>query len=218
MNRTKNNRSITRLPLGRLNGLTDGVLGFAMTLLVLNVDIPEGHDFSKDKLVDFFARLEHDMVIYAASFFLIARYWIEHHLIFHCIRYVSRTLIWLNVLLMFSVTMVPFATKLKGQYEREADVAALFGAVHLACWLALLGIWRYAVSRPALLQMSFDPKVEPAINRRLLVGPVVILAAIGLSYVNIRLGNFAFLLLPLFYLLQPRVDLHLDGDAQQEDT
>ncbi len=218
MNHTKKIPSVAKLQLGRLNALTDGVLAFAMTLLVLNVDVPEGHDFARSRLIDFFARIEHDMVIYAASFFLIARYWVEHHLIFHCIRHVSRTLIWLNVVLMFVVTMVPFATKLKGQYERDVEVAAMFGAVHLACWLALWGIWRYAVSRPALLQESLDPQVVQAINRRLLIGPIVILAAIGLSFVNVRVGNFAFLLLPLFYLLQPRIDLRLSSGTHPEDA
>lgn len=208
---TTKSHTITRLALNRLNSLTDGVLGFAMTLLVLNVDIPE-HSFSEQGLVEFFAGLEHDVVIYTASFFLIARYWVEHHLIFHCIRYVSRVLVWLNFLFMFSVTMLPFATKLKGIYERDAAVAAIFGAVHIACWLSLLATWRYAVSHPDLLQPSLDPSLERRITRRLIYGPLVILVPVALSFVNVRIGNLAFLLVPIAYLFQPGIDPQISGD------
>jgi len=216
-NHSKQPAPINRLAMDRLNALTDGILGFAMTLLVLNIDIPPGHNFSEDGLLAFFAGIEHDLLIYTASFFLIARYWVEHHLIFHFIRYVSRGLVWLNFLFIFFVTMLPFATRLKGIYEHDAIVAVLFGLVHIACWVALFLIWQYAVSHPALLDKKVDPAIERTIKLRLMMGPAVISIAIVLSYVNMRLGTIAFLSVPVFYLFQPRVDLHAGAEVAAEE-
>ena len=204
------------MALNRLLSMTDGILGIAMTLLVLNIDIPQDHDFSRRGLLSFVTQMEHDLFIYAASFFLIARYWVEHHLIFHYIRNLSRALVWLNFLFAFSITMLPFATKLKGTYERDVAVAVIFGAVHIACWLSLLSVWKYAASRSKLLERPLNPRTAQIITRRLLIGPAVILAAISVSYINVRLGTLAFLFVPMFYLLQPQIDFLSNADEDPE--
>jgi transmembrane protein TMEM174 (potassium channel) len=59
--------SVIRPSLGRLNAIADAVIAVAMTLLMLNVGIPENHNFSRDGLLKFLAGIESDLVIYAAT-------------------------------------------------------------------------------------------------------------------------------------------------------
>jgi hypothetical protein len=108
---------------------------------------------------------------------------------------------------LFAVTLLPFATKLRRLYPQDEIVIAIFGAAHIACWLTLFAIWRYAVSHPDLLRGTVEPVAARAINRRLLIGPLMIVAAVGLSYVNIRLAIWAFLAVPLANQLERRVDM-----------
>ena len=186
-----------RIPLDRLVSISDAIIAFAMTLLVLNVDIPRDHNFSEQGLFSFLFGLEHDLVVYAASFLLIVAYWVEHQQIFHYVRYINRNLNWLTFAFLFFVTMVPFGTKLKGLYRSDAIVVALFGAIHIMCWLLLILIWRFLSKKPQLLKSPIPAMAHSAMLRRLMAGPLVILIAIGVSFINVRLGTLLFLSVPI---------------------
>jgi uncharacterized membrane protein len=203
----KSSRPLTGFSIDRLNGFTDGVLAIVITLLVLGIDVPEGHKFSEQGLMSFLFKISRDVIMYAASFLLVGTYWVQHHAIFHFFRSCNRTLIWLNILFMFPITLVPFLTKLKVVYRQDAIVVPLFGAAFILSSLILFAIWRYAISHPELLgRQRFDPSVERSMNRRIVTAPLVCLAAIGLSFLNIDLGTIAFCTVPLFYLSHHTAD------------
>ena len=62
------------LELDRLKVFSDGVIAIAITILVLGIDIPEDHSFSEQGLFGFIARIRHDIVVYAASFWIIGSF------------------------------------------------------------------------------------------------------------------------------------------------
>ena len=190
----------------RINAFTDGVLAIVITILVLGIDLPEDHKFSEQGLVSFLMRISRDVTMYAASFWLIGAYWVQHHAMFHFLKYCNRTLLWINILFMFPLTMMPFMTKLKVVYHADVVVAPLFGSTFIVSGLILLGIWRYIVARPALTDRPIDPPVVRSMSRRIMIGPLVSLIAIGISYINTDLGTIVFCTLPLFYLSHRLVD------------
>ena len=190
----------------RINGFTDGVLAIVITILVLGIDIPEDHNFSEQGLVVFLLRIGRDVIMYAASFWLIGAYWVQHHVIFHGLRYCNRTLLWLNILFMFPLTLIPFLTKLKVIYRDEVLVVLLFGSAFIVSGLILFYIWRYAVSHPELIERPVDSSVARSMDRRIMIGPLISLFAIGLSFLNIDLGTIAFSTIPLFYLSHRLID------------
>lgn len=193
--------------LDRLKGFTDGVLAIVITLLVLGIDIPGGHNFSEKGLAAFVWRIKVDVIMYAASFWLIAAYWVQHHAVFQYLRYCNRTLMWLNILFLFPITLRPFLTKLKVIYRTDEQVVVPFGAAFMASGLILLGIWRYMISHRELLEPpDLDPSVVRSMTRRILMGPVISLAAVGISFLDIYLGTIAFCTIPLFYLSHPLID------------
>ncbi|CAB1082708.1 hypothetical protein D1AOALGA4SA_10312 [Olavius algarvensis Delta 1 endosymbiont] len=195
------------LSLDRLMAFSDGVIAIAITILVLGIDIPADHSFSDQGLFKFLARIRHDVIVYAASFWIIGAFWVQHHAVFAYFRYCDRWLLWLNTLFLFSTTLIPFLAKLKSIYKLEPKVVLLFGAGFVLTGLSLLAIWRYAVARSELHQFApIDPAVVRSMTRRILLTPVVSAAAVGLSFINVHLGTYAFLTLPLFYLSHRTVD------------
>jgi uncharacterized membrane protein len=190
----------------RINAFTDGVLAIVITILVLGIDLPEDHRFSEQGLVSFLVRISRDVTMCAASFWLIGAYWIQHHAIFHFLKYCNRTLLWLNILFMFPLTLMPFLTKLKAVYHADVVVVPLFGSAFIVSGLILLGIWRFIVARPELIHCPIDQEVIRSMSRRVMIGPLVSLIAIGVSYLNIDLGTVVFCSLPLFYLSHHLVD------------
>lgn len=196
-----------RLTLERLMAFSDGVIAIAITILVLGIDIPEGHRFSESGLIDFLGRIGHDVVIYAVSFVAIATFWLQHHTLFLYLRYCNRALIWLNTLFLFSLTLIPFLSKLKITYEQEPNIVRLFCVGIFFCGLMLLAMWRYVLSHSELLGRStIDQAVIRSMTRRILVAPVVAVVAFCLSFIDARLGTHAFFLIPLCSLRHRLVD------------
>ncbi|MFF5476129.1 TMEM175 family protein [Streptomyces sp. NPDC012935] len=121
----------------RLVALADGVFAIAITLLVLDLDVPRGltgreyHDALREVLPDFGA--------YALSVVVLGSFWRDHRRIFRTVREVDGQLITLSVFGLGIAALVPFPTRLISEYGGEpvsvavyaASVAAL-GAAHLA--------------------------------------------------------------------------------------
>lgn len=203
----KTSAAVTRLTLDRLMAFSDGVIAIAITILVLGIDIPEGHRFSESGLIGFLGKIGHDVVIYAVSFVAVATFWLQHHALFLYLRYCNRALIWLNILFLFSLSLIPFLAKLKSNYEQEPEIVRLFCAGIFFCGLTLLAMWRYVLSHSELLGRSkIDQAVIRSMTRRILVAPVVAVFAFCLSFVDVRLGTHTFFLIPLCSLRHRLVD------------
>jgi uncharacterized membrane protein len=115
-----------RTDLDRIVAFTDGVLAVAITLLVLNIEVPhvEGDDLG-DALVDLLPSL----AAYVLAFALVGRFWAIHHSMFERLRAFDGRLMALNLLFLGTVVLIPFATNLVDEYDDEAIASAVFGAI-----------------------------------------------------------------------------------------
>ena len=96
---------IARMSPGRLEAFSDGVIAIAITLLSLEIRLPE--DLS---LLDGLSSLWPGYVGFVLSFLLIGQVWLNHHAIFQRIRYVDQWVLVWNLLLLLDVAFLPFAT------------------------------------------------------------------------------------------------------------
>lgn len=90
---------------GRLEAFTDAVLAIILTVMVLALDIPPQHD-----LRSLLRATGHDLITYLLSFIYISIYWINHHHMFHLVQRVSGGVLWANLALLFSLSLLPFTT------------------------------------------------------------------------------------------------------------
>jgi uncharacterized membrane protein len=112
--------------LGRIAAFTDGVMAVAITLLVLNVEVPhltKGEDLGT-ALVDLLPSLG----AYALAFALVGRFWVIHHNLFETLRGFDRTLMTLNLLFLALIVLVPFSAELYDRYTSRPLAAAVLGA------------------------------------------------------------------------------------------
>ena len=85
----------------RIAALVDGTFAVAMTLLVLDLKLPEGVETGNDAEVwRQLLELQGRFTTYALSFIVLGTYWIGHHSLFHFVRRVSRGLLWLNLIFL----------------------------------------------------------------------------------------------------------------------
>lgn len=143
--------------LGRLLALADGVFAIALTLLVIEIALPEGT--SDSRLGAALVALGPRYFAYVLSFAVIARFWIAHHHVFRYIRGYDDTLIWLNFLLLMLVAFLPFPTSVLGEHGNTPTGAIFYGAA-LICTSAASGapLW-YASGRGRLLRPGLDRRL-----------------------------------------------------------
>lgn len=201
-------RGSASLMLDRLNALSDGVIAIVLTLLVLGIEVPKDHNFSRDGLVSYLTKIEYQLTVYAVSFVLIGTFWIVQSVMFHYFRHGDRTLTWLNLLFLFVLTLLPFTTQLIGTYKYEPLVMIIYGVVNIACSLALALIWWYANHVSPVVWPRINPAVTRSMMLRILLGAGLSLAAIGVSFLNVRLAHAVFLATPLLYISHRSVDTH----------
>ncbi|MFZ5723818.1 MAG: TMEM175 family protein [Pseudomonadota bacterium] len=114
----------------RLEAFSDGVLAIVITIMVLEMKVP--HDPT-------LAGLSHLLPVflsYVLSFVLIAIYWINHHHMMHLAHHVTPRILWLNIHLLFWLSLVPFVTGYMGENHAAALPVALYGVVCSACAVA----------------------------------------------------------------------------------
>jgi len=138
--------------LDRLILFTDAVFAIAITLLIIEVKVPEElhHAVSGHEIWKALGGMALKLVGFVSSFLLIGIYWTVHHRIFrYVINYNSR-LIWRNLFLLMFVVFLPFTTALAFEtFTGDTDVSfIIYSANHILISLCFLRVWKY-ISDPA---------------------------------------------------------------------
>jgi TMEM175 potassium channel family protein len=200
----------------RVELLTDGIFAVVMTLLVLEISIPQissSHDAIDNaaagtellnRLFDLWPRI----LSFGISFIILAIFWVSHHRLFHYIKHANRTLIWINFMFLMATCFLPFSSSLLGEYSQQQISIFVFGANSIMIASLLYIQWWYATSRHSrLVDENLDLIMKTTPRRRLVFGIIVYLIAIGISFVYIELSVFVFALI-LISAFMPNKIMH----------
>lgn len=189
--------------LDRLVGISDGIFGFAMTLLAINVDFP-GLPSTTDptQITQAVWDLAPQIAIYVTSFLLVAVYWQVHRRTFRIIKRNDGPLTWLNLLQLMLVAFLPVAT---GLFDRYPDVTAV--VVLYAGTLFIIGLfgsllWWHA-RRANLVDEKANPILLEYYSFRGGVTLVIYFALMAIGVVLPQYARAALLLLLVYPFLQP---------------
>jgi uncharacterized membrane protein len=159
----------------RLEAFSDGVLAVIITIMVLELNQPAGtnlHDLVK---------LWPHFLVYALSFQLIGIYWNNHHQMFRATKHINASVMWLNLLLLFFLSLVPFFTAWFGENHADKIPTACFGAVLFAASVA------YALLLQAIVRANKDDqKLLAAVSHdtKGVISSAIYLVAIPLAFIN----------------------------------
>jgi uncharacterized membrane protein len=209
-----------REPLGagfettRIEALADGIFAVAMTLLVLDVKLPDSELYATNH--DLIARifsLEHIYVIYFVSFIVLGMYWVAHHATFHYIRYVDHTLLWINLFFLFVITSVPFGTDMLGSHNALTFPYLYFGTKVLLLSSLLVSQIFYLRRHPELAQPSLTQAVVRKIVRRSAIFALVPVLSMAVVFYNMRFALYLYFLLPVVHFLPGGIDTSDEEDS-----
>jgi uncharacterized membrane protein len=192
------------LPANRVEALSDGVFAIAMTVIVLNIQIPEGG--TESELVAKLGALAPKFFAYVTSFLMLGVLWIGHHFQFHYIRRTDRNLLWFNLLFLLAITFLPFATGVLANYNRSPSAVLVYGGNLMVAGTSLLGHWIYATTGHRLVSPDVSREAIASIRNRVAGGLVVYGSATLAGLFDTRVSLAMFVLMPILYLIPTRVD------------
>ncbi len=203
-----------RWETGRIEAFSDGVLAIAITLLVLDLNVPEA-DF--DHLWRGIADQWPSYLAYATSFITIGGIWLVHHGIFRRLAQADAMVTRLNLLLLMVVSFLPFPTKVVaealdvGTSERAAVI--FYGLVLLASSVVITVIWRYIAAHRDLLKPGVSDEEIAAIT--VLATPHVAFYGLVLALAVIAPGvaAFGYLAIAVVVVFRSRGDYTASSEA-----
>lgn len=194
------------LSTNRVEALADGVFAFAMTLMVLGIDVP----MNVPSIGENQAILQHlfsvlpDFQIYVLAFISLGGFWYAHQIQFKSMKRVDPVLVWLNIFIMMFISLVPFSTALAGDYG-NAQISVIVMEVNIL----ILGImfyvhWSYATSHPQLLHKPLDKEGINLGKDIYIIIILISLAAIGLSFISPPFSTALYALMPFGFAARHR--------------
>ncbi len=186
----------------RLEALTDGIFAFALTVLVLTLDIPATAPSPPvpETLQNLLSSLAPDFRHYVLAFIILASFWVTHHQFFRRLGTIDKTYIWLTIIGLLFVALIPFSTNLAGTFD-EYPLAAMFFEVNIFIVGAIFyAQWHYASAGRRLLEEGTMPAEIRLEERRLLVMPLTSLVALGVAVTGSNWSAMLYFFTPFIYM------------------
>jgi len=193
----------TQTQLERIIFFSDAVFAIAITLLVIEIKVPEIHGAGEGELLRAIFRLLPKFMGFVLSFAIIGLYWTRHHFMFGYVIDYTGKLIWLNLFLLFGIALMPFSTGLFGEYSTPSTMhlkTPLIIYVLNICFLGLMNLLlaRY-IGNPGnrVISRDLDPQLFKELKTRAALVPVVFLLAIPVAFINDYLARYVPILVPV---------------------
>ena len=176
----------------RLEAFSDGVLAIIITIMVLELKVP--HEATAAAL----APLLPTLFCYLLSFVYVGIYWNNHHHLLHACRRVTAGILWANLLLLFWLSLIPFATAWLGENHFSKWPTALYG-------VALLGpaVAYFILQNVIVRAQGPDSLLKKAVGGDLKgkASPILYASAIGLAFVAPLVSNLVYVAVALVWLV-----------------
>jgi uncharacterized membrane protein len=198
-----------QIGMDRLVFFSDAVMAIAITLLAIDLRLPDVQGGTPGQLGEILASMAPQFIAFIISFLVIGMFWGAHHRIFLYIRHYDRALLWLNLLFLLLVVFMPFPTSVLAQFGGTAAGVIFYAAVVAAISLMRAWIWHHAAYHHRLVDEQLP---ESLIRFETMVGLVtagVFILSIGLGLINPLLAEITWVLTAILWFV-------IRGDLQFE--
>ena len=201
----------------RLEAFSDGVIAILITIMVLDLKVPEGSDLTALRpLLPVF-------LTYALSFVNLGIYWNNHHHMLHVTERINGRVMWANLHLLFWLSLVPVTTGWMGENHFAAVPTAVYGSV------LLLAAISYTILQAAILQcQGRDSALGAAVgrDRKGRLSLLLYAVAIPLAFVHQAIADALYVLVAVIWLVPDRrIEMtvearsgHVPGDRHRQES
>jgi uncharacterized membrane protein len=196
------------LPLHRSEALSDGIYAVAMTLLVIELKVPDAaHLRTSEELAEALLALGPKVEAWLISFFVLALFWTAHHRIFSHVRRADAKLVWLNLFQLAFVSLMPFSCALIG------EKGVLLSQAVYSFNMAMLGVTALWITRHVHRHPELAPTPMPLATyrgSRLRIVGLIVISVVAVAIAAVvpwpGAGNMAFMLMAVLTPISRRME------------
>jgi len=180
---------------GRLEAFTDGVIAILITIMILELKVPHGTDWTA------LSGTVPVLLTYVLSFVYLGIYWSNHHHMLHMTDRVSGGVLWANLHLLFWLSLVPFATSWMGENHYAPVPTALYGAILLLCGFAY-----FILEKTIIAVQGAGSRLAEAVgsDTKSIFSVALYASAIPLAFLNQTIAHGIYVLVALMWLVPDR--------------
>ncbi len=187
----------------RLVFFSDAVLAIAITLMALEIRLPELEpEVAAEQIGMALQALLPHIGVYVLSFIVIGVYWIVHHRLFRQIRRYDVRLMWFNLVFLMTVAFVPVATNALGSYPNLSQTTAFYAISIALVGLSEFALWFYAVYKGYMVAPA-EKYSRLYFAIRILVPVAVFLFSLVIAPINATYAQYSWaLMIPILFVLR----------------
>ncbi|HEX2407455.1 MAG TPA: TMEM175 family protein [Nitrososphaeraceae archaeon] len=175
---------------------SDAVFAFAITLMALSIDIPDlPASLTQSELIEKLYELYPQFESYIISFAVIAIFWVSYHQVFNHIKGSHITMVYLNLLFLLLITLLSLATSLVINYGTYQIPYVIYCFIVIMTSSLLATIWWHATKNKRLVDKNLHPFFINGILVNLLSIPIVFTISIIISFVNLDIAEYFWLVI-----------------------
>ena len=185
----------------RLEAFSDGVIAILITIMVLELKVPHGDDWSA------LAAIWPVLSSYVLSFVYLGIYWNNHHHMLHLVSHVNGKILWANLHLLFWLSLVPFVTGWMGENHFASLPTAVYGVV-----LLLAGVAYLILEKTIIASQGKDSKLRAAVGEEWkgTASALLYACAIPLAFVHQWIADAIYVAIAVMWFIpDPRIEAHL---------
>jgi uncharacterized membrane protein len=195
----------SKIGANRLEAFSDGVLAIIITIMVLELKVP--HEDRFEALLQLYPVF----LSYILSFIYVGIYWNNHHHMIHTCKFVSGSILWANLHLLFWLSLGPFATAWAGENLFSVLPTQVYGVV-----LFMAGLAYWILQRTIIAFQGPQSILKQAIGRdwKGILSPMIYLVAILVSVWSPQISRFLYIVVATMWVIpDPRISkfYHVDG-------
>jgi uncharacterized membrane protein len=180
---------------GRIEAFSDGVIAILITIMVLELKVPQGADLAAlIPLIPVF-------LSYVLSFIFLGIYWNNHHHLFQAVQHVNGRVLWTNLHLLFWLSLIPFVTGWMGENAFATWPVVLYGVI-----LLLAGCAYFLLVRALLALHGKESTLSIAVGADFKgkISVVIYAAAIPLALIASGLSCLLYVLVAVIWFIPDR--------------
>lgn len=164
--------------------------------MALNIDIPDlDPNLTQTQLIQKLNNMIPQIESYILSFFVIAIFWVSYHHVFNHIKGSHLAMVYLNLLFLLLITLLSISTSLVIEFNSYQIPYLIYTLVVIMTSSLLVGIWKYVTKDNRLVDKNLNPLFIKGVLANLLVIPSVFTGSIFISYINLDISQYFWLLI-----------------------
>ncbi len=184
----------------RLENFSDGVFAIAITLLILNVKVPDKEGITNSQLNHILRNALPQLLSFGFSFLVIGIFWVAHHRIFSFAKVADTPLLWLNIVYLLFVALIPFpASILADNFFLPTTILLYTGTLFIIAVMNFI-IFKYITNNEDVKHEALTDDIYRAAVKSAVIGPICYVLAAASCFISPYLSLF-FVTCSLFFYI-----------------